>query len=337
MRVLVTGATGFVGAWTAKALQDAGHTTRLLVRDPTRLEPSAAAIGVDTGDQATGDIVDQLSVEAAIDGCEAIVHCAAVVATDRRRAEEMLSTNLAGARNVLGTAVRRGLDPVVHVSSIAALFRPGLEMMHADLPVGSGNDAYSLSKGQVDLYVRGLQDAGAPVVVTYPGMVLGPPAGNQFGEVAEGIETVLRLGAVPGRNAGWSVVDVRDVAAIHAAVMLPGQGPRRFMCGGFYQSTTEIAKLLTEVTGRSIRAVPIPGAALRGIGQWVDTVSRVVPIETVFTGAAMEQFTQMPPSDNSPSEKELGIKYRDVRQTVADTVAGLVACGRLTPTQGGRG
>ncbi|WP_264079546.1 NAD-dependent epimerase/dehydratase family protein, partial [Mycolicibacter algericus] len=50
MRVLVTGGTGFVGAWTAKAAQDAGHQVRFLVRNADRLRTSAEKIGVDLGD-----------------------------------------------------------------------------------------------------------------------------------------------------------------------------------------------------------------------------------------------------------------------------------------------
>ena len=107
MKVLITGGTGFVGAWTAKAVQDGGHQVKFLVRNPDRLHTSAAQIGVDVGDHVVGDIADPDSTAAALEGCDAVIHCAAMVSTDPARAEEMLRTNLEGARNVLGGAAPR--------------------------------------------------------------------------------------------------------------------------------------------------------------------------------------------------------------------------------------
>ncbi|WP_326545406.1 NAD-dependent epimerase/dehydratase family protein [Mycolicibacterium sp. ND9-15] len=329
MRVLLTGGTGFVGAWTAKAVAEAGHQVRFLVRDPARLATSAAQIGVDTGDYAVGDIADAASTAAAMDGCEAVIHSAAMVSTDPRQAGKMLRTNLDGARNVLGVAVDRGLDPIVHVSSFTALFNPDCSVLQADLPVVGGTDGYGKSKAEVEKYARGLQDAGAPVGITYPGMVLGPPAGNQFGEAAEGVEAAVKMRGVPGRGAAWVVVDVRDLAALHAALLEPGKGPRRYMAGGKRVAIADLASMIGKAANRSLRVYPIPDVLLRNIGRAVDVVGPYLPFDSPVTGAAMQYYTQMPSSDDSPSETELGITYRDPQETLADTVSGLRQVGRL--------
>jgi nucleoside-diphosphate-sugar epimerase len=329
MRVLLTGGTGFVGAWTAKAVVEAGHQVRFLVRDPARLATSAAQIGVDTGDYAVGDIADADSTAAAMDGCNAVIHSAAMVSTDPRQADNMLRTNLDGARNVLGVAVDRGLDPIVHVSSFTALFNPDCRVLHADLPVVGGTDGYGKSKAEVEKYARGLQDAGAPVSVTYPGMVLGPPAGNQFGEAAEGVEAAVKMRGVPGRGAAWVVVDVRDLAALHAALLEPGKGPRRYMAGGKRVAIADLASMIGKAADRSLRVYPMPDVLLRNIGRAVDVVGPYLPFDTPVTGAAMQYYTQMPSSDDSPSEIQLGITYRDPQETLADTVSGLRQVGRL--------
>jgi dihydroflavonol-4-reductase len=323
MQVLVTGGTGFVGGWTAKAIADAGHSIRFLVRNPDRLPTSVAKLGLEVSDFAVGDITDRVSVREALRGCDAVVHSAALVATDPRQTAQMLTTNMQGAQNVLGQSVELSLDPIVHVSSFTALFHPGLEMLTADLPVVGGADGYGTSKAQVEIYARGLQDAGAPVNITYPGMVLGPPAGDQFGEAGEGVKAALQMHAIPGRSAAWLVVDVRDLAALHAALLEPGRGPRRYTAGGHRVPAAELAAMLGQVAETTMVAVPIPDTALRVAGAVLDRAGRFLPFDTPFTSAGMQYYTQMPASDDSPSERELGITYRDPRETVADTSAAL--------------
>lgn len=329
MRVLVTGGTGFVGAWSAKAAVDAGHEVRFLVRDPARLATSAGALGLDTTDFAVGDITDRASVRDALDRCDAVVHAAAVVATDPKRRDEMLATNLSGAENVLGTAAEMGLDPIVHVSSIAALFDPEHEVLTADLPVHGAADGYGQSKARVEIFARGLQAAGAPVVITYPGMVLGPPAGNQFGEAAEAVEVAASIRGLPGRGAAWTLVDVRDLGALHATLLEPGKGPRRYMAGGHTLSVGRTVDMLADITGKYMTTYPIPDVALRTAGRLLDALGGVVPFDTPVTEAAMEYYTRMPRTDDTPSEHELGVSYRNPRETLADTVIGLRKAGRL--------
>jgi nucleoside-diphosphate-sugar epimerase len=289
------------------------------VRNPDKLQTTVAKLGVDVSDFAVADITDRVAVREALQGCDAVVHSAALVATDPRQTAEMLATNMQGAQNVLGQSVELGLDPIVHVSSFTALFHPDLETLTADLPVVGGADGYGTSKAQVEIYARGLQDAGAPVNITYPGMVLGPPVGDQFGEAGEGVRSALQMHAIPGRSAAWLIVDVRDLAALHAALLEPGRGPRRYTAGGHRVPAADLANLLGEVAGTPMVAVPIPDTALRVAGAVLDRANRFLPFDTPFTWAGMQYYTQMPASDDSPSERELGITYRDPRETVADT------------------
>ncbi len=326
MKVLVTGGTGFVGSWTAKAVQDAGHQVRFLVRTPEKLVRAAGAVGADVSDFVAGDITDAGSVRTALDGCDAVVHCAAVVAIGRGAAERMACTNLAGARNVVGQAVEMGLDPAVYVSSLAAVFDPGLTLLTGDLPIAKGLDDYGASKAVVEEYVRELQDAGAPVHVTYPGMVIGPPAGDQLGEGTEGVRAASRLRVIPGRQAAWTICDVRDLGRVHAALLESGTAPRRWAAGGVRLVAADIARALTEANGRRMLQLPVPDGMLRGFGRVQDRLH----LHTPLTEAAMEYYTRMPESDNAPLERELGVTFRDPYVTLADTVAGLRAAGLLT-------
>jgi nucleoside-diphosphate-sugar epimerase len=325
VKVLLTGGTGYVGARTAKACFDAGHEVRYLVRTPEKLAQAAGALGLDTSDFVKGDITDAESIRRALEGCDAVIHCAAVVALGPEDAAWMSETNLTGARNVLGQAVEMGLDPVVYCSSAAAVFRPGLEVLTADLPVSGGLDDYGRSKGEVEEYARGLQADGAPVISTYPVMVLGPPAGEQLGEANEGLLKGLKLRMLPGTGASWTVCDVRDLGRAHAAMLEPGRGPRRYVTGGVTVPIREAARILTEVSGRRILHVPIPDGALRGFGRLQDKLH----LKTPMTAAAMEYYTRMPDADNGPMRDELGVEFRDPRETIADACDGLRSLGHL--------
>ncbi|QIK67819.1 SDR family NAD(P)-dependent oxidoreductase [Nocardioides sp. HDW12B] len=333
MVVLVTGGTGFVGSWTARALADAGHEVRFLVRTPEKLARAAGALGVNTSDTVVGDITDAAAVRRALAGCQAVVHCAAVVAVGPGAAERMERTNLAGARHVVGEAVERGLR-AVHVSSIAALSRPGLRRLTADLPVAPGLDAYGASKAAVDGYVRELAAQGAPVDLTYPTMVMGPPAGEQVGEGTEGVAKAVRVRLVPGREAAWNICDVRDLGRVHAAIVDRRLRPARWVAGGVHVRLSELVPMLAEASGRRLWQLPVPDGLLRAVGRAQDRVERVVPLErwglrTPLTAAAMEYYTRVPVPDNGPVERELGVTFRDPAVTLRDAVAGLRELGRL--------
>ena len=117
-----------------------------------------------------------------------------------------------------------GLDPVVHVSSYVALLppEPPGAVLTPDSPVTRPRGAYCRSKAESDLVARRYQEQGAPMVIVYPGGVIGPND-PYLGDS----NRVLVVGAKNGlaMRGGGPVVDVRDVAAVHAAVMEPGRAP----------------------------------------------------------------------------------------------------------------
>lgn len=336
MRVMVTGGTGFVGGHSVKALADAGHEIQLLVRDPVKIDTTLQPLGVEGVDFVVGDMTDVDAVTRAMDGCDAVLHSAAVVTLDPRRAAEIEAANPRGAQVVLEAAIAHGADPIVVVSSASALFTPGVPLMHSDLPPTDVKSGYGRSKADAEHIARRYQEQGAPVTISYPGGVLGPPIGSSFGEAAEGVVTHLKNGGIFRGGATTPMIDVRDVAAIHAAAMEPGRGPRRYMCAGYFVTMNELAARLRTLTGRRVPVIPAPAAAFRLIGRAFDAAARVTPLKTVYTEEAMAIYTQWPPSDDHLVRKELGVTLRPLEETLADTIRALVAAGRLSGRQAGR-
>src|SRR5262245_32148920 len=164
MHVLVTGGTGFAGSHSARALRSAGHKVRLLARSrdkALRVFPELSA-----ADVVVGDVTDPAAVAKALDGVDAVVHCAAVVAIEARRAHEVESTNLRAVELVVGGAAERGVGSIVYVSSLGALFAPGAPLSEHS-PIAQAHSAYARSKAEGEGYVRMLQDRGAPIRTVY--------------------------------------------------------------------------------------------------------------------------------------------------------------------------
>ena len=118
MRVLVTGGTGFVGSHSVDAIRAAGHDVRLLVRDPAKAKRVFASRDLAADDLVVGDVTDAICVERALEGCDAVVHAAAVSDPDTCQRHPVASgrVNVAAAGEVAACCARRGI-PCAFTSS----------------------------------------------------------------------------------------------------------------------------------------------------------------------------------------------------------------------------
>ncbi len=335
MKVLVTGGTGFVGCHSVAALVAGGHQVRLLVRSPDQVARSLSPLGVADVESVVGDVTAPRSVQEAIAGCDAVLHAAAVYSLDRRAAARVRETNVRATEIVLGAAIRMGLDPVVHVSSYTALLppRPPGAVLTPDSPVTRPAGAYARSKAESEQVARRHQEQGAPVVIVYPGGVVGPHdpyLGDSNRALLQDAKSGLAM------RGGGPIVDVRDVAAVHAAVMEPGRGPRRFMITGHYVAMPDLIAMLQQITGRRTRIVAMPDGVVLAVGRVADLLQRLVPARLPLNHEGPWIFSLQPHCDDSRTISELGVTPRDLRETLTDTVQWLADQGHLpTPRANG--
>jgi dihydroflavonol-4-reductase len=327
MRVLITGGTGFVGSHTAAAVVRAGHTVRLLVRRPERVDAALAPLGISVRDIVIGDVLDPDSVQKAVAGCDAMINAAAIYSMDPRKAAGVLAANARSTEIVLEAAVRAGLDPIIHVSSYVALL-PNHHVLTPDSPVSTGGPAYPRSKAQSELIARRYQSAGAPVVTTYPGAVAGPHD-PYFGDTAFTLAMILRNRspfAIPGT---WPIADIAYVAGAHTAVLEPARGPRRYLLSGQDITWNNLYASLRDLTGRRLPAIPTPGPLARASGQAMDVLQRLARPRLPISYQGPWIITRCAGTDDTATRQELGIEPPPLEQTLADAIRWMVTAQHL--------
>jgi nucleoside-diphosphate-sugar epimerase len=336
LRVLVTGGTGYVGSHSIAALARAGHRIRVLARSPERIPAALGPLGVEGVEAATGDVTEPAAVERALEGCDAVLHAASVFSLDARRADEMTSVNVRGTEIVLGTAHRLGLDPIVHVSSELALLPPAAgEILTADSPVRRPPVPYCRSKADSEVVARSFQAMDAPVVSVMPAGLWGP-RDPHFGEGVTLATNVLRNRYPVVMRAGMHVADVRDVAAVLAAVMQPGRGPRSYLVAGHYVTMPDLIRSLGELTGRRLPFVTMPAWFLAGFGRAADLAQRRLKTRLPWSAEGIWVVNCDARCDDSNTRDQLRLEPRPLRETFVDTIQWLVETGHLTPRQAGR-
>jgi nucleoside-diphosphate-sugar epimerase len=173
--VLVTGGTGFLGAYIIKNLIEKNYRVRAIRRSANTpfFIPGHIMQKVEWVD---GDVLDLVALSDAMQGIDAIIHSAAIVSFDKKNRHSMYAVNWEGTANVVNIALENNINRFLHISSVAALGRTikmdkiNEERKWAD---NKNNTHYAISKHQAEMEVwRGFSE-GLNGVIINPGTILG--------------------------------------------------------------------------------------------------------------------------------------------------------------------
>ncbi len=326
MKVLVTGAAGFLGSHVVRALARRSFTVRALAR-PAR--PRAALSGLDV-EIREGDLLDESSLRNACRGVEAVVHCAARVGYWSRIAHEQRAVNVEGTARLLRAMVAADVGRCVHVSSIATI--GFLEATRTEPPQGRLDEShvwnpYALRIGYVstkkDAEERALAAAwaGLHVVVVNPCMLLGP----RFDGAGPGT-LVRRIGngalkwIPPG---GTSVADVEDVAAGCVRALERGRRGERYILGGHNLSWCEFYALLARELGVRAPTRRMPMGFVRLMRAGTGALDAVGLSRPRFAPELYRAFGRAAFVDSSKAARELDYAFRSLDETVRREVRGV--------------
>jgi dihydroflavonol-4-reductase len=263
MKVLVTGATGFIGGNLARELWRRGDDVRALVR------PGSNRLTIEnTGIvPIEGDILDRQSVDRAVQGCEAVFHVAAAYTFWSRDPAGISRTNVAGTLNVLEAARQAGVSRTVYTSTVGtvALVKDGLGDEDTPLDPKSLHGHYKRSKLQAEREALALAAAGMPLVVVNPTAPVGPwdvkptPTGKM-------VLDFLRRKIPAYLKTGMNVVDVADVVEGHILALEKGKSGERYILGNRNVSLKEIFDILSSQTGLPAPRIRAPYWLVVGAG-----------------------------------------------------------------------
>lgn len=334
MKVLVTGGTGFIGSHTAKALKEAGHQVRLLVRSENKAKSIFEKLGSEIDEIIIGDVTDKTVVTRAVTGCDAVIHTAAMVSTAKKDAAQMYETNVHGTKLVIASSIAAGIKKIIYVSSVSALFNVNDSTMNENTPVCVAKNSYDRTKVECENYVRNLQTQGMPIVITYPTGVVGTDDPG-LSESHFGIKMFVGKFAFTS-STGMQFVNIKDIAIAHVAILERVSGPDRFMLGGHFYRWHDLLEITQKVTGRKLFYIHIPGKALRFLGRCADVVIKLTGQDFPFTGEGMTYASQWVYADSNKIENELGLKFTCREETLTEVIRWLYETGHLNAKKAGR-
>ena len=319
-KVLVTGATGFIGRHAVEALLSAGYAVRALCRSP---EPGLTAIGAEV---VRGDVLDKTSVVAAVAGCTFVVHGAGLVSRDPKDASTMLRLHTIGTRHVVGAAVDAGVVRVVHLSTsgtVACGTDPAMVYREDDAPPFEqlARFPYYLSKWLAERAAADLVDGSRTELITLnPSLALGP--GDVRGSSTEDVRRFLKREIPVTPSGGFSFVDARDVADVVVAALTKGRPGERYLLGALNLTFPQFFERLESVSG--VKGPPLSIVLPRslttlGIG-FLERAASMVGAKLPVTQVEAEMASSFWYCDSRKAERELGFAPRDANQTLLDTV-----------------
>ncbi len=327
-KVLVTGASGFVGSAVAKILTEAGFAVRAMVR-PT--SPRGHLNGVPV-EFAEGDLRDADSVRRAMAGVRHVFHVAADYRLWARDPREITEVNVAGTRTIMTEALRAGVERIVYTSSVATLaLNPDGQPVDETLPLteAAAIGAYKRSKVVAERLVEAMIENGKlPAIIVNPSTPIGPrdvrptPTGRIIVEAASG--------RVPGFvDTGLNLVHVDDVAAGHLAALRRGKIGERYILGGENVQLCDMLADICAIVGRRPPRWRFPIAMVMPVAYAAESWARVTGREPFVTrdGLRMAKYRMF--FNAAKAERELGFRARPYREGLADAVKWFGQAGYL--------
>jgi len=324
--VLVTGASGFVGAAVASVFRREGFPVRVLVR------ASSPRTNIDPADQVfVGDMRDRAAVAAALAGARYLVHVAADYRLWAPSPDDILRANVDGTRIIMEEALRAGVERVVYTSSVATfdLRAGGIADETRKLPADAAVGAYKRSKVLAeDVVIDMVAQQSLPAVIVNPSTPIGPrdvrptPTGRIIIEAASG-----RMPAFV--ETGLNFAHVEDVAEGHLAALRRGVIGERYILGGENVTLRQVLTDIAWIVGGRPPLMKLPRSAIYPFAYAAELAARFTGREPFATVDGLRMARYHMHFDDAKARRDLGYTSRPYRDGLLEAIDWFVTAGYM--------
>ncbi len=326
-RVLVTGASGFVGSAVARALTARGDAVRVLMRT-TSPRTNIADLKCEI---VEGDMRDVASMTRAMQGVRYLFHVAADYRLWARDPAEIVRNNLEGTRATMQAALAAGVEKIVYTSSVAALKprdgEPADETSRHTEQSAIG--AYKRSKLVAERLVeRMIAENNLPAVIVSPSTPIGPrdvkptPTGRIIVEAA--------MGRMPAFvDTGLNLVHVDDVAQGHLLALEHGRVGEAYILGGEDVGLKEMLARIATLAGRKPPRIKLPRAPLYPLAYAAEGLARLTGREPFVTADALKMSRYRMFFSSAKARRDLGYTTRPSMDGLKDAFDWFAGAGYL--------
>jgi dihydroflavonol-4-reductase len=325
MRVALTGATGYTGGHLLRALAGRGDEVSVLVRRGGRLPPAPTPWRV-----SEGDLTDPAALDRLVEGCDAVLHVAAVYRTAGHPDSYYRDVNVGGTERLLEAAARAGVSRFVHTSTVGVHGHVEVPPADEESPIAPG-DIYQQTKWEAEsLALRLGRERAVPVAVVRPGAIYGPGETRLLKlvrAIARG-----RYAVVGSGRTFYHLVYVADlVQGFLLALEKPeAVGESFIVAGPRYVSQDELASLIARATGGRVLPFHVPAWPIQLAGDVVEAVCVPLGIEPPLHRRRVDFWTKSRAFSIGKARRVLGYDpLYDVEDGMARTVASYRELGWL--------
>ncbi len=326
--ILVTGATGHLGANLVRRLLEDGESVRVLLREGT---DTRAVDGLRV-ERAWGDVRDYGKTAAAVRGCRRVYHCAAKVSSADGQEREIYETNVLGTRHLLRAALEAGVSRVVVTGSFSAVGHDPTRPVDETVPVDPFTRLLPYQKSKVAVEHECLKAVveGLDVVIATSCAILGP---NDFhpsrmGQLLLDFANGRLRAYIPG---GFEFVSARDIVEGHRLAMEKGRTGHKYIFSTEFKTVDQLMDIYEAVTGRPRPRVRLPAALMLPLAHVTAFVlRRVAPgVPQRFTPGAVRLLGMQRRANIAKARTELGYQPTTIRQAIEEQYAFFVSQGRI--------
>lgn len=329
MKVIVTGANGFLGSWLTRALVKEGHEVLALVRaqsDLSELENAGCQL-------VYGDVTDLESLYKAFDGVDSVFHLAGLIAYKKSDRQKMELVNVTGTANVIEACLAKHVRKLVYLSSVTAVgagFKPDQILNEESaynvekLDLGYFETKHAAEK----LVVKAFREKNLDCVILNPSTIYGA------GDARKGSrKTQLKVAQGNFKfytSGGVSIVATEDVVAAILSAWKIGRSGERYILSGENITIKQLFQMIAEEAGVPAPRYKMPNFILFFIGLVGDMMASLglkglLSTENAWTATLYHWF------DNTKAKRELQFNPRPAREAIRSSVAWAKQNGLLSP------